>query len=77
MAAAVAESLPEKPIPDRTVILFPAAVHLGALTAFLPGIFSWPAVGVAVFLHCLIEGLGITLGYHRRIAHRSFLTPKR
>ena len=32
---------------------------------------------MAVFLHCLIEGLGITLGYHRRIADRSFLTPKR
>ncbi len=49
---------------------------MGALAALLPGAFSWPAIGVAVFLHWLSGGIGITLGYHRLITHRSFEIPK-
>ena len=58
------------------MILFLATIHLAALTVFLPGTFSWPAVGVAVFLHWLTVGAGVTLGYHRLITHRSFQVPK-
>jgi stearoyl-CoA desaturase (delta-9 desaturase) len=61
---------------DWTVIVFMAAIHLTALLAFLPSNFSWAAVGVAVFLHWVTGGLGITLGYHRLVTHRSFQTPK-
>jgi len=64
------------PVPDWPVIFFLAIVHVGALAALLPGAFSWPAVGVAVFLHWLTGGVGITLGYHRLITHRSFEIPK-
>ncbi|BAZ05275.1 acyl-CoA desaturase [Calothrix sp. NIES-3974] len=56
--------------------LFFAAVHLGALLALVPAFFSWKAVGVAVFLYWFTGGLGITLGFHRLITHRSFQTPK-
>lgn len=76
MTSAVSTIGPDKPLPDWPVILFIATVHLAALTAFLPGTFSWPAVGVAVFLHWLTAGVGVTLGYHRLITHRSFRTPK-
>ncbi len=48
-------------------------VHLGALFALLA--FSWPAVGVFVVLQG-ITALGITLGYHRLLTHRSFQVPK-
>jgi sn-1 stearoyl-lipid 9-desaturase len=58
------------------VILFMVAVHVGALFAFLPANFSWPAIGLAVFLHWVTGGLGITLGWHRMLTHRSFQTPK-
>lgn len=58
------------------VVFFMAAIHFGALFAFLPSNFSWSAVGLAVFLHWVTGGLGITLGWHRLVTHRSFQTPK-
>ncbi|MCM1985028.1 acyl-CoA desaturase [Lyngbya confervoides] len=58
------------------VILFMAAIHVGALFALLPGNFSWAAVGLAVLFHWITGGLGITLGWHRLVTHRSFQTPK-
>lgn len=57
-------------------ILFMVAVHIGALFALLPSNFSWTAVGLALFLHWVTGGLGITLGWHRLVTHRSFQTPK-
>ena len=57
-------------------ILFLIALHIGAVCALLPNNFSWAAVGLAVFLHWVTGGLGITLGFHRLVTHRSFQTPK-
>lgn len=59
-----------------TFILFIAFVHICAMFALLPSNFSWVAVGLAVFLHWVTGGLGITLGFHRLVTHRSFQTPK-
>jgi len=59
-----------------TFILFIAFVHIGAMFALLPSNFSWSAVGLAIFLHWVTGGLGITLGFHRLVTHRSFQTPK-
>jgi sn-1 stearoyl-lipid 9-desaturase len=61
---------------DWTMIIALIIFHIGAICAFLPGLFSWQAVGVAVFLHWLTGGLGITLGWHRLLSHRSFQVPK-
>ncbi len=47
-------------------------IHLVALLAFLPGNFSWGAVGVTLILYWITGGLGITLGFHRLVSHRSF-----
>lgn len=57
-------------------IIFMVVIHVGALFAFLPSNFSWSAVGVALLLHWVTGGLGITLGWHRLVTHRSFQTPK-
>lgn len=57
-------------------ILFMVSIHVAALLAFLPAFFSWKAVGLALFLHWVTGGLGITLGFHRLLTHRSFQTPK-
>jgi stearoyl-CoA desaturase (delta-9 desaturase) len=65
-----------KPPHDWAVVIFMVLVHASLPFAFLPGIFSWPAVGLALFLHWLTGGLGITLGWHRLLSHRSFHTPK-
>lgn len=57
-----------------TYVLFFAAFHGIALLA--PWFFSWPALFTAIFLHWLFGSIGICLGYHRLISHRSFQVPK-
>ncbi|WAL59257.1 acyl-CoA desaturase [Thermocoleostomius sinensis] len=66
---------PKPPLMWSTIIAL-VIIHLGALLAFLPSTFSWAAVGLALFLHWLTAGVGITLGWHRLLTHRSFQTPK-
>ncbi|MBZ8179085.1 acyl-CoA desaturase [Oscillatoria salina] len=61
---------------DWSVIVYLTGIHAVALLAFLPSNFSWGAVGVALFLHWVTAGLGVTLGFHRLVTHRSFETPK-
>jgi stearoyl-CoA desaturase (delta-9 desaturase) len=45
-------------------------IHAGCIAA--PFFFSWSALGVAIFLHWLTASIGICLGYHRYLSHRSF-----
>ena len=51
------------------------AIHLAALAAFIPWVFSWTGVALAI-LGVPFYGMGITLGYHRLLAHRSLTLPK-
>jgi stearoyl-CoA desaturase (delta-9 desaturase) len=53
---------------------FFAIMHAIALLA--PWFFSWSALGITVFLHWLFGSIGICLGYHRLLTHRSFQVPK-
>lgn len=66
----------ESPRPRWNVIFFTGVLHLAALLAFVPSNFSWAAVGVALLLHWMTIGLGISLGFHRLATHRSFQVPK-
>jgi fatty-acid desaturase len=53
-----------------------AAIHVIALLAFVPWFFSWTGV-VLVLLGLYVFGtLGISLCYHRMLAHRGFVCPK-
>lgn len=61
---------------DWSIIIYMATIHLVALLAFLPSNFSWGAVAVAFILYVVTAGIGITLGFHRLVSHRSFETPK-
>ena len=65
-----AVSRPQDPFALRTGIGL-AAVHVGALAIFLPHMFSWSAVIVALVLYYLTGAFGITLGFHRLLTHRS------
>ncbi len=47
------------------------AIHLCALLAFIPAFFSWQAVAAAAVLAYLTGAIGVTLGYHRTLTHRS------
>ena len=53
-----------------------AGIHLIALLAFVPAFFSWSAVAVLFVLCYITGGIGITLGYHRLLTHRSLQVPK-
>ncbi len=55
---------------DWLVLGWMVAMHVGCL--FAPFFFTWQALGVAVFLHWLTASIGICLGYHRFLSHRSF-----
>ncbi len=57
-----------------TNIGFFGIIHALALLA--PWFFSWPALGVLIGLHWLLGSIGICLGYHRLLTHRSFQVPK-
>lgn len=59
-----------------TVIIAIAGMHLLALLAFWPAMFSWSAFTVFVIFYFLTGQIGITLTYHRLLTHRSFRTPK-
>ena len=56
------------PVTTGVLIVF----HLMSLLAVFT--FSWRNLLVAVFLHWMAVGLGISMGYHRLHTHRGFKT---
>ncbi|HEY9085382.1 MAG TPA: fatty acid desaturase, partial [Candidatus Tyrphobacter sp.] len=46
-------------------------IHVVALLALWPGFFSWSALAVAAVLAYVTGAMGVTLGYHRTLTHRS------
>ncbi|HEY9828122.1 MAG TPA: acyl-CoA desaturase [Stenomitos sp.] len=56
-------------------LLFFGAFHAIALLV-APSYFSWSAIIAALVLHWLFGGIGICLGYHRLLSHRSFQVPQ-
>jgi fatty-acid desaturase len=53
---------------------FMALFHAGAIAAFF--MFSWKPFLLAIFLLWVAGSLGIGMGYHRLLTHRSYKTPK-
>jgi fatty-acid desaturase len=47
--------------------------HLGAVAALF--MFTWQVFAAAVVLYWLATGLGISMGYHRLLTHRSYKVP--
>jgi stearoyl-CoA desaturase (delta-9 desaturase) len=54
---------------DWAVLGWMVAMHAGAIAA--PFYFNWQSVGVAYFLYWLTASVGICLGYHRFLSHKS------
>jgi stearoyl-CoA desaturase (delta-9 desaturase) len=59
---------------DISYAAFIGGMHLLALAA--PATFSWPMVALFFGSYFVTGCLGITLGFHRMLAHRSFSVPK-
>ena len=51
-------------------------IHLLALLALVPWLFSWTGVTLAVLGHFVFGMFGVTIGYHRLLAHQAFSCPK-
>jgi stearoyl-CoA desaturase (delta-9 desaturase) len=66
---------PHYPLKWGTALVL-IGLHVAALLVFIPGNFSWTGLGLMLVLHWITGGLGITLGWHRLVAHRSFQVPK-
>ncbi len=62
------------PLPRISIahVLFMVGVHTGAVAS--AAWFSWTGVAAMLALY-VATGLGITVGYHRLLAHRSFRAP--
>jgi len=56
------------------IILGIAFIHLGIL--FAPFAFTWKAFWTFLVLQWITGGLGVTLGFHRVLTHRSCRLPK-
>ena len=59
---------------DYTIAL--TLVHLLALLAFIPWLFSWTGVALILVGHLTFGMMGITIGYHRLLTHQGFTCPK-
>jgi fatty-acid desaturase len=62
---------PVRPRWNWAGVIWIGGLHIGALLA--PFTFSWSGL-VVFFTLYVIAGLGITVGYHRMLTHRSFHT---
>jgi stearoyl-CoA desaturase (delta-9 desaturase) len=48
--------------------------HVGAVAALF--VFNWKALLVAILLWWVAGNLGVGIGFHRLLTHRSYKTPK-
>jgi len=69
-----ASALPLRLNKRRALVL--AGIHLLALIALSPWLFSWTGLVLVLIGHHLFGMLGISLCYHRLLTHRSFVAPK-
>jgi fatty-acid desaturase len=66
---------PRKPLRlDWFAVVFFTSFHALALLA--AWCFSWSALGITLLLHWFLGSVGICLGYHRLLSHRSFQVPR-
>jgi len=52
------------------------AIHILSLIAIQPKFWNLPAVTSLLFFYWVTACLGVTLGYHRLLSHRSFIVPR-
>ncbi|MEL7472216.1 MAG: fatty acid desaturase [Planctomycetota bacterium] len=69
--------LPDEVVPGQILWTYAtsiAVIHVLALLAFVPWVFTWAGVITAV-AGVFVFGQGINLCYHRLLTHRSFVVP--
>ena len=71
----------EQPVPAERgknwlTIGFMIVIHALSLLALAPTFWSWQAVASLLILYWVTACLGVTIGYHRLLSHRSFQLPQ-
>jgi stearoyl-CoA desaturase (delta-9 desaturase) len=61
---------------NRGVLAVIAGLHLLALLGCVPWLFSWSGLALAVGGDIVLGSLGINIGFHRLLTHRSFACPR-
>ena len=56
-------------------IVFMIVIHLLSIVALQPKFWSIPSLTSLFFFYWVTACLGVTLGYHRLLSHRSFIVP--
>ena len=59
-----------------STILFFVGIHALAFVSLHPAFWSYKALGTLIILYWLTACIGVTLGYHRLLAHSSFSVPR-
>ncbi len=68
---------PASPLRVHTSVLRAiAGIHLLALLACMPWLFSWSGLALAVVGLYVFGTLGVNIGYHRLLTHRGFTCPR-
>jgi stearoyl-CoA desaturase (delta-9 desaturase) len=78
MSTAVADPPRVKPSrkTHRNTLLVLVAMHLLALLAFIPYCFTWWGIPIVLVGNAIFGSIGINLGYHRLLTHRSLVVPR-
>jgi stearoyl-CoA desaturase (delta-9 desaturase) len=66
-------TIPGKLGTNWPTIIVMALLHLAAIAALF--FFNWRSFAAAVFLYWMLTCLGIGMGYHRLLTHRSYRVP--
>lgn len=61
---------------EWSTVAFMAVVHALAVVALLPSNWSWGGLIALLLLYWVTACLGVTIGYHRLLSHRSFFVPQ-
>lgn len=72
--ASYVQSIPQSERLNWPTTLVMALFHVGAIAALFT--FNWRALAAAAFLYWMATGLGISMGYHRLLTHRSYKVPR-
>lgn len=78
IAGSSATNLPEGVLPKQInfqYLIVIGLVHVVAALAVIPWFFSWIGVAAFVVSYFVFGILGITVGFHRLLSHRSFECP--
>lgn len=59
---------------DRVVLFWMVGIHVGCLAA--PFYFTWRAFWLALVVHWLTASVGVCLGFHRYLSHKSLRLAK-